>query len=422
MKPTHFRWHIILLLFLINIVNYIDRSSISFAVPLIKEEFALSTSQIGLVLGAFGIGYVLTTLLGGLVADKIGARITYAVAVLVWSFAIGWTGAAVGFVTLYCARIVLGLAEGPTFPAHARVVERWLPPNERATAIAAALVAIPIALAVGAPAVSYLIDAVGWRVMFFILAGLGVLWLPIWLYFCRDFPSQSRFTNEAERSLIGGDNRAGSAASNQVAEKSNWRVLLTTPTLLAGYWAYFVFGYLLFFLMTWLPEFLRTTYDLDITQIGWLAAIPWAASALTLYAVGRWSDRLIDKSGSLRIARSYFIAGSQLIVAVAIIPLAFVHDLTVVIVCLSVAVSAALGANPVFYAVIADIVPRQAGTCMGITNTGLAIAGFVAPVVTGFVLQETGGFSAAFWLISLLAASSVIAVLIWHRPDKDAAR
>ncbi len=115
------------------------------------------------------------------------------------------------------------------------------------------------------------------------------------------------------------------------------------------------------------------------------------------------------------------MAVSHLIVAVAILPLAYVHDITVTVACLTVAISAALGANPVLYAVITDVVPKSAGTCMGIMNSGLALAGFLAPVVTGLALQATGTFFSAFWLIALLALSSVAGLLIWHRPDRDIA-
>ena len=173
MKPSHFRWYVILLLFAINIVNYIDRSAIAFAAHQIQREFALSDARIGLIFGAFGIGYACTTFLGGFLADRYGARITFAMAALLWSLSIGWAGLATGFLMLYAARMALGLAEGPSFPTHARIVERWLPPQERATALAGALAAIPLALALGGPTAAYLIDAAGWRVMFFVLAGLG---------------------------------------------------------------------------------------------------------------------------------------------------------------------------------------------------------------------------------------------------------
>lgn len=137
-SATRFRWAIIALLFLINTINYVDRSAISYAAHAIQSEFGLSASHLGLVLGAFGIGYFLTTLPGGYLADRFGARITFAIAVLLWSIAIGWTGAATGFAMLYCARMALGLAEGPSFPAHSRVLEQWLPPHERSTAMGAA--------------------------------------------------------------------------------------------------------------------------------------------------------------------------------------------------------------------------------------------------------------------------------------------
>ena len=419
-SASRFRWTIILLLFLINMINYVDRSAIAFAAHIIRSEFGLSASQLGLVLGAFGIGYLITTFPGGYVADRFGARTTFVIAVVIWSIAIGWTGAATGFAMLYCARVVLGLAEGPSFPAHSRIVERWLPPHERATAVAMALVGIPVALAFGAPLATFLIMEFGWRTMFFVLAAAGAIWLPAWLYLCRDFPEQSRFVNDAERAHITQGRKRETGSSGM--SRSDWRVLLTTPSLLAGYWSYFVFGYLLFFVMTWLPEFLRTTYHLDLTQIGWAAALPWVGAAVALYAVGRWSDRMLAKTGRLRVARSYLMAGMHALVAIAVLPLAFVDSLPVALACMTLAVAANFGANPIFYAVIADVVPRSAGTCMGLMNSGTAIAGFLAPVVTGFALEASGSFVAAFWLIALLAASSVIGLLIWHHPDRDVAQ
>lgn len=421
MRPaTRFRWAVIALLFLINTINYIDRSAISYAAHALRSDFGLSSAQLGLVMGAFGIGYLLTTLPGGYLADRFGARHTFAIAVLLWSVAVGWTGAATGFAMLYCARMALGLAEGPSFPAHSRVLERWLPPHERSTAMSAALVAIPIALAISAPVATFMIAEFGWRTLFIVLAAAGLMWLPAWLWFFRDWPKQSPFVNEAENAYISAGRRTsdGGRGYNRLTRK-DLKILLTTPTLLASYWSYFVFGYLLFFVMTWLPEFLRTTYHLDLKQIGWAAAIPWAAAAVTLYASGRLSDWLLVKKGSFRISRTYPIAAMHAVVALAVMPLAFVDNLAVVLLCISIAVSAGLGANPIFYAVIADVVPQRAGTCMGIMNSGLAAAGFLAPVITGVALQVTGTFSVAFGMISLFATSSVIVLVIWHRPDKN---
>src|SRR5271165_5362289 len=152
-SPTRgsFRWVVIFLLFYITVANYIDRSAIAFAIGDIKAELGLGPTEIGLILGAFGLGYAVTTFLGGIAVDRWGARAVLLVAAVAWTASIGVTGFAGGFLTLYIARTVLGVAEGPNFPALTGAVSRWLAPHERAIALGNTLVAVPIALAIGAP-------------------------------------------------------------------------------------------------------------------------------------------------------------------------------------------------------------------------------------------------------------------------------
>lgn len=419
MFKGNYRWCIVLLLFAVTIINYIDRSAIAFAAHLISEEFGLSASQMGLILGAFGVGYIISALFGGIAVDKFGARLGLTIVVLCWTLAIGWTGAAMGFVSLYAARIALGLAEGPSFPTTEVVVSRWLPPQERGTALAGALVAVPVALAIGAPLVSQLIQAFSWRTMFFILAGSGLAWLPLWWFAYRDSPRESGFVSTGEREFI---EREISKESGATPAGTNWRVLLTTPTLWANYWAYFVFGYFLFFFMSWLPEFLRKTWHLDLSQVGYFSFLPWAVAAVLVLVFGRWSDSILRRTGSMRKATSYQIAGTQLVAALAVVPVTLVGELHVAIIAITVAVAMALAANAAYYAVVADLVPNLAGTAMGIMTIGFAAAGFLAPVITGYALELTGDFRPAFWLLSLLAGSSVLAVLLFHNPDRDRQR
>ncbi len=178
-KNGSFRWFVIFLLFYITVVNYIDRSAIAFAIGDIKIDLGLETTQIGLILGAFGLGYAITTFLGGIAVDRWGARSVLLIAAILWSGSIGVTGLATGFVALYAARTVLGVAEGPNFPALTGAVSRWLAPHERAIALGNTLVAVPVALAIGAPTVTQLIHAFGWRGMFFALTALSVVWIPL---------------------------------------------------------------------------------------------------------------------------------------------------------------------------------------------------------------------------------------------------
>jgi predicted MFS family arabinose efflux permease len=381
MRPSRFRWFVIFLLFAVSVVNYIDRAAISYSIPQIERDLGLSPADAGGILGAFGLGYAITTLLGGIIVDRFGSRSVLAVAAVLWSLSIGATGLASGFAVLYAARVLLGVSEGPNFPALTGAVSRWLAPQERATALGNALVAVPLALAIGGPIVTQMLAWFDWRGTFFVLFGLSILWVPLWLFFYRDDPRQSRFVNQAELAHIqdtGAAPQPGSHHGPSAKDGDAVRFLLTNRTLLANYWAYFVYGYFL-----------------------------------------RASDHLLRTTGRLRIARSYLIAGTQFIAAIAVIPVALTDSLATAIACITIAVAASMGANAVYFAVNVDVAPQRSATAFGIMNLAFAISGFLAPVITGSVLKLHGSFADAFWLMAGLAFLSVIVVLVFHHPDRD---
>jgi nitrate/nitrite transporter NarK len=319
--------------------------------------------------------------------------------------------------------VLLGVSEGPNFPALTGVVSHWLSPQERVTALANALFAVPLALTLGGPIVTQLLAWLGWRLSFGVLFGLSVLWVPLWYALFRDSPADSRFVNKAELAHIRTSSATGSPPSHAV--RKSWpearvlKALLTNRTLLANTWAFFVFGYFLFFFMTRLPSYLEHAYGLNLKTVGLFSVLPWLAAALLLWLMGRWSDHLLKTTGRLRVARSWLIAGTQLIAALAIVPVALTHDLTVAIAGITVAVAASKGANASYYAVNVDIAPSRAATSLGIMDFGFAISGFLAPVMTGRVLALRGSFTDGFLLMAALALSSVVVVLLFHRPDED---
>lgn len=425
MTATRYRWFVVFLLFAITIVNCIDRAAISYAIPAIQRDLGLSPEATGAVLGAFGLGYAITTLLGGFAVDRYGARIVLTVAALLWSLSIGMTALANSLAILYAARVMLGVSEGPNFPALTGAVSHWLSPHERATALGNALLAVPLSLAIGGPIVTQLLGWLDWRLTFAALFALSAVWIPLWYFLFRDSPSESRFVNQAELTLIRTSNSTLSAAPHAVVK--SWPepgvigALLTNRTLLANYWAFFVFGYFLFFFMTWLPSYLEKKYGLNLQAVGLFTVLPWLSAAFLLWLLGRWSDHLLETTGRLRIACSYLIAGSQFVAALAIIPVALTDNLSVAIAGTTVAVAASMGANAAYYAVNVDIVPQRAATALGIMEFAFAIAGLLAPVITGWVLNLRGSFTDAFLLMAVLALSSVLVVLLFHHPDKDAA-
>ncbi|NMN57222.1 putative MFS family arabinose efflux permease [Xanthobacter sp. SG618] len=421
MAATRFHRVVIFLLFAITVVNYIDRAAISYAIPAIEQQLGLSKAAAGTILGAFGLGYAVTTLIGGFAVDRYGARIMLSIAAVLWSLSIGLTGLASGFLTLYLARTLLGMAEGPNFSAVTGAVERWLPPARQASALSYALVAVPVALACGGPIVTQLLAALGWRGTFAVLFALSLVWVPLWYVLFRDDPAQSRHVNAQELAFIRAGQKAEAAPVRRWPRMSEVRVLLTNRTLLVNYWAFFVFGYFLFFFMAWLPSYLQQSYGLNLAAVGAFTVLPWLCAAVALWTLGRWSDHLLRTTGRLRVSRSYLIAGTQLVAALAVVPVAFSASLPVAIACISLAVAASMGANAAYFAVNVDIVPEKAATALGIMDFCFALAGFVAPVIPGFVLSLRGSFADGFALMAVLALSSVVLVLAFHQPDEDRA-
>ncbi len=237
--------------------------------------------------------------------------------------------------------------------------------------------------------------------------------------------------NAAELAHIQQNGDAGSApargtgdvapARSDGAATTTWKRLFTNRTLLANYWGFFVFGYFLFFFMTWLPSFLEDKFHVSVAQVGWFSFVPWAVAGFVLLGLGNLSDRMLERTHSLRTARSWQIIVTQLIAAVVIVPVAFTSSLWLALALISVALASSMGANAVYYAINVDIAPDRSATALGIMDFFFAIAGFAAPAITGFIVGEgSTNFARAFLILAVLGASSVILTFLFHHPDEDA--
>lgn len=414
MKARYFSWVIVFILFLLDLVSYIDRSAIAYAVPLILIALHIKAAKMGLILGAFGIGYFITTLTGGFLADRLGPRLIFLIFSLLWAVAMVGTALMASFVAGYCARFALGFGEGPFSPAIARTFGNWLSPVSRGKALSNTLCAVPASLAIGAPICTTLILALGWRWMFGILSMLIGLWWLVCLIFFADTPQQSRFVSDS-RDITD----TAPKVSYQRYGWQQWRILLKNKTVLSNCWGFFTFGFLLFFLMTWLPYFLQQAYHLDLKQIGLFAFLPWAVAAMMLWLVGYLSDFIYTKTNCLRYARSYPIILGQLLSLLCIVPIIVWHQLTITLIFMVLAVGFSLSNNTCFYATNIDIQKSHSGGLLGIMNAGFALSGFIAPSLAGYLVQHTGSFHSVFYLIIGLTLSSVLFALFCHRPDQD---
>ncbi|WP_108659232.1 MFS transporter [Acuticoccus kandeliae] len=417
--PTRFRWVVVGLLAIITLVNYLDRAAIGFAAPEIERELGLDATALGLMMGAFGIGYFLSNPVCGALIDRRGVRAILTVTILLWAASMGATALAHTVAGLAAARVLLGLAEGGSFPAMSGVVTRWLPPERRGSAFSLALAAVPLSLAIGGPLLSALVAGFGWRATYAILAASTLPWVALWWVFFRDDPGRSRFVNAAEARLVAGRTprlRQGERAGDGVG---GLREILTNRTILANNWAVFVWSFYLFFFMSWLPGYLKAAHGVDLKAVGSFSFVAWGLATLALWAVGRLSDRIFAATGRLRRARSLPIALAILVATVAVIPLAGGGSLALAYACLTIAIATLMAATAPLVAINVDLMPHRAALSHGIFTACLAGAGFVAPSAVGWLRTLTGSFEAGFWLMAGLGLSAVLVIALFHRPDAD---
>lgn len=413
---SNYRWVISALIFFITLVNFVDRSAVSFVIGPLKQEFHFTDTEFGIILSAFGVGYILLTVLGGWLVDLLGARLVWPLAALGWSLCVGLLGFAAGFWGFVGLRLLLGVAEGPHFPAMTRSISNWLSPSERARALSLGLVAIPLSSVVGAPITSYLVEDFGWRAMFFIISSAGILWAIAWYWLFRDRPEDSPHVNKAEREYI------SLPQSDRNAPKKapmDWRFILTNPVLIANNIAYFAFGYMLFFATLWLPGYFLSQHGLNLKAVGWYLTIPWLVGALFLKAGGVLSDYLHKKTGRNRLARSHLIWVCQLLAAICFVLLSYTNSLGLSLLFLSLGLGFGLMPQPAFFSVNIDVAKERAGSAQGITSGCLAVAGIIAPVMTGWLIDLTGNFQGAFLLLAGLSGIAVITVILFHHPDRE---
>jgi MFS family permease len=413
---TNYRWIVAGLIFIITLINFIDRSAIAFVVGPLKQEFHFTDTEFGLISAAFSVGYILLTAFGGRLVDLLGARFMWPVAAVAWSICVGLLGVAGGFWSFVGIRFLLGVTEGPHFPAVTRSVSNWLSPSERARALSLCLMGIPLSYVIGAPITSYLVADFGWRTMFFIISSIGIIWAFVWAYLFHDNPKDSPYVNDAEREYISPPIQE---QSTQQKDPTPWRFILTNPTMIANNIAYFAFGYMLFFATLWLPGYFLSQYNLNLKAVGWYLTIPWLTGAIFLKAGGIISDHLYKTTGRNRLAHSHLIWGSQLCAAICFLILGFTDSLGMAIVFLSLGLGFGFMPQPSFFSVNILVAKERAGSAQGVTSGCLALAGIIAPCITGYLSDLTGNFQAAFLLLAGLTGIAVFTVIFFHDPDKE---
>jgi len=417
----HFRWTTVALIIVLVVINYIDRSAISYAVEPLSSEFGIDSAGYGIISSSFSIGYMVFAFLAGPLVDRYGPRRILLVGMVIWSVATAITPISGGFTGLLLIRIILGAGEAPGFPAATRVVSRWLPQVERGFALALiGGVAVSGSLLIGGPIVTQLISAFSWRGMFWVLAALGVVWALAAFGLLYNTPNESPKVSDAERAHIAAGQLAEESTGHQ--EKVRWRSILANRNLWIVGVGYFAWGFIFWAFMYWLPEFLSSSYDLSITQVGAFSVAPWSAGVVGAVVGGVLVDRVYARTQ--RIRSRFTIMGIALLLAgAALIPIVVAPSLIISIVFISLGVGFGFVTGGIWWVAAIDAEPSQPGSAAGFADACFALSGIVAPLFMGFVVQSTGTFASGFVVMIVLAliGAGLMLFATEERPARPAA-
>ena len=420
-RPTRIRHRVIALIFIITSINYADRATFSIAGSAASSELGLSPIQTGFILSAFAWSYVLAQIPGGALLDRFGTKRIYAGAIFLWSLFTAFQGLA-GFIAglstmayLFCLRFLVGLAEAPSFPGNARLVAAWFPGPERGTASAIFNSAQYFSLVAFAPLMGWLVHDFGWRSVFWVMGGLGILAAAMFVRYIHS-PVLHPSISDAELRHIeqgGGlvrmeERSAGTAGTFTWA---NVRQLLANRMMLGIYLGQYCINVLTYFFVTWFPIYLVKERGLNILEAGFAAAVPALCGFIGGLAGGYASDRILKRTGSLTVARKAPIAIGMLLSTV-IIACVWADSEWLVVTLMAIAFFGK-GVGSLGWAVMSDVAPKQlAGLSGGVFNTFGNIAGIVTPIVVGYIVAATDSFDLALLFVGLHCLLTIFAYLV----------
>jgi len=409
-KPTKTRWWILLLISLMYLIAYMDRSNISVAQPEIAKQFGMSKTAMGLVLAAFTWAYALGQVPAGWLGDRFGPKKVLAVIMSWWAIAAAMTGAAVGLYSLFSARFLLGLGEAGAFPVASRGMQLWFPRSERGRIQGTTHFFSRFAVAVTPFVAGSIMLAFGWRAIFFIFGSLGVIWAVAFSFFYRNLPEEHKSVNVAELAQIRGLDPDGTVrAPNTMRLSAPWKRIFGSPNM----W-YISLGYSCFFFgtnfyLTWYPTYLREHRHLTLQALGLIGSLPLFAGMLGDLTGGTLSDLFFKQTGNARFARRIVAAPGFLLAGVFVIPAAMTHDALTSVLFLAISFFFLEFVIGPAWAVPMDVGGQFSGTVTGIMNMAGALAASLTAIVYG------GLFDRGYWIAPFFVSAGVMlaGALIW---------
>ena len=418
MARSRVRWMVLLLLCLMYLITYLDRVSLANTAPLISREFGFSKATMGVIFSAFVWAYALFQVLGGWLGDRFGPR-KVLTAIMVYRTVMAiLTTAAIGFSSFWAVRFLLGVGEAGAFPTATRAMQMWFPRQERGFVQGISHAASRFGAAVGPPLAVAIMLHYGWRVVFYVIGFISLVWSVWFALMYRNTPEEHQEVSGSELALIRGVDENGEVKQVTGTKRPTvpWKILLKHPNMWALMCGYFTYLYCLWIFLSWLPSYLVSYRGFTLLKMGSYAALPLSAGVLG-DAFGGWlTDFLLIKTGNVKFARRSVAIMGMLGCGSFVLPAAFTANPYTAVYCLTGAMfflETIIGPS---WAVPMDIGGEYSGTVSGMMNMGGQIGGALSPTVFG-ILVARGSWIAPFVIAAGLLFIGAAIWAFWIDPE-----
>ncbi len=380
---------VVALLALSVLLNYVDRGAIGVAAPLMIEELGFTATEFGTAVSAFFWVYAPLCLFVGWLCDRFCVYRMFAAGIALWALATLLTGFVNGLALLILLRLLLGLGESIAFPGSSKIFAAEVPAHHRGSANALVGAALAFGPAVGVLTGGVILEAMGWRPIFWIFGVVTLLWLVPWHFASKPLRSDS--------------------VTTPVVDPVPMKRLFAIPTLWLMGVAHFMSNYGFYFLLAWLPLYLTKTLGYSIAEMTLLTTLSFTSQGVAALVAGRLSDMAVVRGADeARVRRLSMIAG-QAILGIAIAGIWYASDAWTLGAWLVVA-GVGTGIVSVNLFAVAQIFagPRAAGGWVGIQNAIGNASGIVGPIATGIIVDQLGSYGLAFALAAGCAAAGAL--------------
>jgi MFS family permease len=401
-----YRWWLVALLWLCGFFNYADRQAVYGVFPLLGEEFHLTKAQLGLVGSAFMVVYALSAPLAGFAVDLASRRTLIVAGLGFWSLICAATATSRSYGHLLFFRAAEGLGESFYFPASMSLLAAYHGPDTRSRAMSLHQTSVYAGTALGGALAGHLGQHFGWRAPFWVLGLIGMALAPLLATFivepARGKPgAQSLPLDDA----IGADVQGPGLLRN-------WALIVRVPTACALLLAFAGANFVAMALLTWLPNYVKESYGLELTGATIVASLFMpSANLVGALCGGVLADRAAGRAGGrIRVQAAGLLLGAPFVFLVG-----SAGSIPVLIVAL-IGIGLCKGVYDAnIFASVYDVIPAEVrGTAAGLMNTVGWVGGSLAPLAIGLAGDRSGlGPAIAATAAIYLAAGSVALVAAW---------